>query len=66
VPADGEIVLSDSNAILATFAKKYLRTDWPPQDAAGMARVQRWLAIPAGEIAREPASARPVTVDPTR
>jgi glutathione S-transferase len=62
VLVDGEVALSDSNAILVYLAKKYARTDWLPEDAAGAARVQKWLSVAAGEIARGPASARLVTV----
>jgi glutathione S-transferase len=62
VLVDGEVVLSDSNAILVYLAKKYARADWLPEDAAGAARVQKWLSVAAGEIARGPASARLVTV----
>lgn len=58
---DGTIV-SDSNAILVYLARKLGRTDWLPEDAAGAARVQRWLSVAAGEIAYGPAAARLVTV----
>jgi glutathione S-transferase len=59
---DGEIVVTDSNAILVYLAKKYRRTDWMPEDAAGSAAVQKWLSVAAGEIASGPARARLVTV----
>lgn len=58
---DGTIV-TDSNAILVYLAKKYGRSDWLPEDAAGSAAVQRWLSVAAGEIAYGPAAARLVTV----
>ncbi|MES2185140.1 MAG: glutathione S-transferase [Pseudomonadota bacterium] len=59
---DGGTVVSDSNAILVYVAKKMGRTDWLPEDAAGAARVQRWLSVAAGEIAYGPAAARLITV----
>jgi glutathione S-transferase len=59
---DGDTVISDSNAILVYLARSQDRTDWLPQTPAGIARVQRWLSVAAGEIARGPASARLVTV----
>lgn len=62
VLVDGDVVVSDSTAILVYLAKKFGRTDWLPEDAAGAARVQRWLSVAAGEIARGPNSARLVAV----
>jgi glutathione S-transferase len=59
---DGDIVVSDSNAILVYLAKKLGRTDWLPEDARGAAAVQRWLSVAAGEVAHGPAAARLVTV----
>lgn len=59
---DGDTVIGDSNAILVYLARSQERTDWLPQTPVGMARVQRWLSVAAGEIARGPASARLVTV----
>lgn len=56
---DGELVLSDSNAILVYLAKRYAPgSAWLPEDALGAARVQRWLSLAAGEIAFGPARAR--------
>ncbi|MEH6435108.1 glutathione S-transferase family protein [Massilia sp. DD77] len=56
---DGELVLSDSNAILVYLAKRYAPgSAWLPEDPAGAARVQRWLSLAAGEIAFGPAKAR--------
>jgi glutathione S-transferase len=43
VLVDGDTVVPDSNAILVYLAKSLARTDWLPEDAAGAARVQRWL-----------------------
>jgi glutathione S-transferase len=56
---DGDLVLADSNAILVYLAKRYAPgSGWLPDDAAGAARVQRWLSIAAGEIMYGPALAR--------
>lgn len=59
---DGDLVIADSNAILVYLAKKAGRSDWLPEDAAGAARVQRWLSVAAGELAYGPAAARLITV----
>ncbi|MFV3131947.1 glutathione S-transferase family protein [Niveispirillum sp. KHB5.9] len=58
---DGTIV-PDSNAIMVYAAKKFGRTDWLPEDAAGAAKVQRWLSVAAGQIAFGPAAARLITL----
>ncbi|MBA3067835.1 MAG: glutathione S-transferase [Hyphomonas sp.] len=58
---DGTIV-PDSNAIMVYAAKKFGRKDWLPEDAAGAAKVQRWLSVAAGLIAFGPAAARLVTI----
>ncbi|MGZ2385445.1 glutathione S-transferase [Rhizobium brockwellii] len=62
VLADGDVFISDSNAILVYLAKKAGQTEWLPEDAKGAADVQRWLSVAAGEIAFGPAAARLVTV----
>jgi glutathione S-transferase len=62
VLADGDVFISDSNAILVYLAKKAGQTEWLPEDAKGAAEVQRWLSVAAGEIAYGPAAARLVTV----
>ncbi len=60
---DRGVVLSDSNAILVYLASQYDPTDrWLPCDAAGAARVQRWLSVAAGELAAGPARARLITL----
>ena len=65
VPAldDGDVTISDSNAILVYLATKYdgART-WYPADLADQAEVQRFLSVAAGKIAFGPASARLVNV----
>ena len=58
---DGETVVSDSNAILVYFARKYA-PEWLPQDPADEAETQKWLSFAAGEIASGPATARLITV----
>lgn len=59
---DGDIIVSDSNAILVYLAKKLGCADWLPEDARAAASVQRWLSVAAGEVAYGPAAARLVTV----
>jgi len=59
---DGDVVVSDSNAILVYLAKKLGLTEWLPEDPSGAAAVQRWLSVAAGEVAYGPAAARLVTV----
>lgn len=56
---DGEFTLADSNAILVYLAKRYDATgSWLPDDAAGAARVQRWLSVAADQLASGPTTAR--------
>ncbi|WP_322097264.1 glutathione S-transferase [Pelagibius sp. Alg239-R121] len=59
---DGGVVIADSNAILIYLAAKYDDGSWYPSDAVGVAEVQRWLSVAAGQIAFGPAAARLVTV----
>ncbi|WP_164156921.1 glutathione S-transferase family protein [Sandarakinorhabdus rubra] len=59
---DAGTIIADSNAILVYAAKKLGRSDWLPEDAAGAARVQRWLSVAAGAIAFGPAAARLITL----
>ncbi|WP_299669436.1 glutathione S-transferase family protein [uncultured Ruegeria sp.] len=58
---DGEVIVSDSNAILVYLARTYA-PDWMPTDAIGEANVQRWLTLAAGEIAFGSCAARLITV----
>ncbi|MBP0588572.1 glutathione S-transferase [Paraburkholderia sp. LEh10] len=62
VLVDGDITISDSNAILVYLARKSGKTAWLPQTPALEAAVQRWLSVAAGEIAFGPAAARLITV----
>jgi glutathione S-transferase len=59
---DEGTVVADSNAILVYLARRYGDGRWLPEDAAGAARVQRWLSAAAGPIAFGVAAARLVTV----
>lgn len=59
---DGELVIADSNAILVYLARRYGDTNWLPEDAVGLAAVQRWLSVAAGPLAYGPAAARRVVV----
>lgn len=58
---DGDVVLSDSNAILVYLARKFA-PQWLPSDPVAEAQVQKFLSIAAGPIAFGPAAARLVTV----
>ena len=58
---DGDLVLSDSNAILIYLAKTYA-PEWYPEDTITQAEIQRFLSMAAGEIAYGPATARLKTV----
>jgi glutathione S-transferase len=56
---DGALTLADSNAILTYLALCYDQDRrFMPGDAAGAARMQRWLSVAAGPLAQGPASAR--------
>src|ERR1700674_2409556 len=59
---DGDIVVTDSNAILVYLARRYGDPSWLPDDPVGAAAVQRWLSLAAGKIAYGPCAARLVTV----
>lgn len=55
---DGDLTLSDSNAILVYLEARYAPGLWLPRDPVGAARVQRWLSVAAGPVAFGPALAR--------
>ena len=60
---DGDLLLPDSNAILVYLAEQYdTEHRYWPRDAAGKARVQRWLSVASGQLWVGPAAARLVTV----
>lgn len=58
---DGNVVISDSNAILVYLARKYA-PDYLPQDPKLEAEVQKFLTLAAGELAYGPAAARLINV----
>ena len=58
VMQDGDVTLSDSNAMLVYLATKYADPSWLPRDPLGAASVQRFLSMSANEIVRGPATAR--------
>lgn len=58
---DGDVVVSDANAILIYLARKYAPAYLPTQ-AIHEAEVQKFLTLAAGELAYGPAAARRITV----
>lgn len=58
---DGDVVISDSNAILVYLARVYAPSFFPT-DPILEAQVQKFLCMAAGEIAFGPAAARLITV----
>ncbi len=58
---DGDVVVSDSNAILVYLARKYAPA-YIPSDPVGEAEVQKFLTLAAGELAFGPAAARLINV----
>ena len=58
---DGEVVLSDSNAILVYLARRYA-PGYLPADPVHEAEVQKFLTLAAGEIAFGPAASRLINV----
>ncbi|WP_311273712.1 MULTISPECIES: glutathione S-transferase [unclassified Rhizobium] len=62
VLVDGDVIVNDSNAILAYVATKLGRKDWMPDDLASVAKIQKWLSVAAGEISYGPCAARLITV----
>jgi len=60
---DGDIVITDSNAILVYLAGRYDAVNtWLPADPVAAAQVQQFLSVAAGQLAHGPASARLVNV----
>lgn len=60
---DGELVLSDSNAILVYLARRYAAgSPWLPDEPVAASHVQRWLAIASAEMRFGPAAARVITL----
>lgn len=58
---DGDVVISDSNAILVYLARKYAPA-YLPTDPVKEAEVQKFLTLAAGELAFGPAAARLINV----
>lgn len=58
---DGEVVVTDSNAILVYLARKYA-PQFLPQELVLEVQVQKFLTLAAGELAFGPAAARLITV----
>ena len=58
---DGDVIVSDSNAILVYLARTYA-PDWMPSTPIDEANVQRWLTLAAGEVAFGSCAARLITV----
>lgn len=53
VLVDGNVVLTDSHAIMLYLAGRYgnpARHDWAPLDPLSLAHVMRWLSVSANEI----------------
>lgn len=59
---DGELVLSDSNAILVYLEGRYAPGQWLPRDPVAAARVQQWLSVAAGPVAFGAAAARVIAL----
>jgi len=60
---DGDLTISDSNAILVYLASRYDSDgQWLPKDAVLAAQVQQYLSLAASKIANGPATARLITL----
>ncbi|WP_137679896.1 glutathione S-transferase family protein [Aurantiacibacter suaedae] len=55
---DGDVILRNSQAMLAYLARKFDREDWYPTGAREEAEVMQWLMVAENEIARGPNDAR--------
>lgn len=63
VLVDGDVILTESNAILVYLATKYdVNRNWLPTDPHAAAKVQQFLSVTANEILHGPAAARLVTL----
>lgn len=58
---DGDVVVSDANAILVYLARKYAPS-YIPSDPVAEAEIQKFLTLTAGELAFGPAAARLINV----
>lgn len=61
VLVDGDVTITDSNAIIVYLARKYAPS-FIPADPVQEAEVQKFLSLAAGEIAFGPAAARLINV----
>lgn len=59
---DGDVTLSDSNAIMVYLEGRYAPGQWLPRDPVAQARVHRWLSVAAGPLAFGPAAARVINL----
>lgn len=59
---DGELTLSDSNAILVYLEDRYAPGAWLPREPVAAARVQQWLSVAAGPLAYGAAAARVIAL----
>ena len=60
---DNGTVVADSNAILTYLALRYAPdSHWLPREPVAAARMQRWLSLSAGPLARSAATARAAKV----
>jgi glutathione S-transferase len=55
---DGDVTLSDAQAILVYLARKYGGEEWLPLEAISLAKIIRWLSITAGEVRQGVENAR--------
>lgn len=55
---DGEVIVSDSNAILTYVASKYGGPRWWPTDPVAVAQIVRWFAVTSGPVTQSLAPAR--------
>jgi len=59
---DDGLVIWDGQAITVYLARNYGGTDWYPDDAEGMAEVQKWLSFATLEMWEGPAIARAINL----
>lgn len=58
VLVDGDIVLTDAQAILVYLARRYGGDAWLPVNAVSLSQIVRWLSTTAGEVRQGPEFAR--------
>jgi len=62
VLTDGDIVVSESTAILTYLAKKYDNGTWLPEDAENAATIEKWFVAASTALAQGPGAARLITL----